>query len=79
MRVLAFDGCANRSPAALKTSSQAEANRLKWPFVTAFKARIDEAKLKQENPKAAALRDATEWRKELANSVGQCSAPKVMV
>jgi len=30
-----------RLKASLKTSSQAEANRLKWPFVTAFKARID--------------------------------------
>ena len=57
-----------RLKASLKTSSLAEANRLKWPFITAFKARIDEAKLKQENPTAAALRDATEWRPVLATA-----------
>lgn len=58
----------SRLKASLKTSNLAEANRLKWPYVAAFKARIDEAKLKQENPKAAALRDATEWRAVLASA-----------
>ena len=49
----------------MKTSNLAEANRLKWPVVTAFKARIDEAKASKENPKAAKLREAVAWRKEL--------------
>lgn len=57
-----------RLKASLKTSSLAEANRLKWPIVTAFKARIDEAKLKQENPTAATLRDGAEWRVALAEA-----------
>lgn len=55
----------SRLKASLQTSNLAEANRKKWPVVTAFKARIDEAKRKQGNPKAAMLRDAVEWRKEL--------------
>jgi integrase len=53
---------------SLQTSSLAEANRKKHGYVAAFKQRIDEARLRQENPKAAALRDATEWRKELATA-----------
>ena len=55
----------SRLKASLKTSNLAEANRLKWPVVTAFKARIDEAKASKENPKAAKLREAVAWRKEL--------------
>jgi integrase len=54
-----------RLKVSLQTSNLAEANRKKHSYVAAFKARIDEAKRKQGNPKAAALRDAGEWRKEL--------------
>jgi hypothetical protein len=57
-----------RLKVSLQTSSLAEANRKKHSYVAAFKARIDEAKRKQGNPKAAALRDAGEWRKELATA-----------
>jgi integrase len=57
-----------RLKASLQTSNLAEANRKKHGYVAQFKARIDEAKLKQESPTAAALRDATEWRRELATA-----------
>ena len=59
---------AARLKASLKTGNLAEANRLKWPVVAAFKARIAEAKQAQENPTAVKLREAVEWRRELATA-----------
>jgi len=53
-----------RFKASLKTSSLAEANRLKHPHVAEFLRRIENLK-QHSNPKAAALRDASEWKTAL--------------
>jgi hypothetical protein len=53
---------------SLKTPSLAEANRLKHPVVTEFKRQIEVARLRQEDPTAAVLRDGKEWRAELATA-----------
>jgi DNA-binding transcriptional ArsR family regulator len=46
---------------SLQTSSLAEANRLKHPVVAEFQGRVD--RLRQtHNPRAAIMRDASEWK-----------------
>jgi len=53
---------------SLKTSSLAEANRLKHQVVMEFKRQIEAARLRVDDPTAAVLKDAKEWRAELATA-----------
>jgi integrase len=57
-----------RLRATLNTSNLTEANRLKYPIVSEFLRRINEAAGRAEDPRISRVREAGEWRTAIAAS-----------